>query len=115
MIKAFAEPIKSRIVANFEVRKIRRKDSKWVVSDGRREFIFDKLVSTIPILELVKALDDVPREIVEDTNNLKYNSLITVGIGINKPKIKTTSPGFTSQTKMFYLIESAFPRTTRPR
>jgi len=91
LIKAFAEPIKSRIVTNFEVRRIKREDDMWIVSDGRREFIFKKLISTIPIPELVKAVDGVPKEVVEAANNLKYNSLIIVGIGVDKPKINDFS------------------------
>jgi len=91
LIKAFTKPIKSRIITNFEIRKIKSEDDRWIVSDGKREFVFDKLISTIPIPELVRALDDVPREVVEASNNLKYNSLITVGIGIDKPKINNFS------------------------
>ena len=87
LAKAFEEPIRNRIVTNFEVKRIKKEEGKWIVSNGKKEFEFDKLISTIPLQELIKALDDVPKEIIEAVGNLKFNSLITVGIGIDKPKI----------------------------
>ena len=91
LAESFAKTIRKRIVTGFKVTKIRREDGRWVVSNGKREFLFDRLVSTIPLPELVKALDDVPCEVVEAVNGLKYNSLITVGIGIDKPKLNDFS------------------------
>ncbi len=91
LIRSFEKPIKDKIVTNFEVKKIKKENEKWIVSNGRVEFEFDKLISTIPIQELVKALDDAPKEVIEAIDNLKFNSLITVGIGIDKPKINDFS------------------------
>lgn len=91
LAESFAKTIRKRIVTGFKVTKIRREDGRWVVSNGKREFLFDRLVSTIPLPELVKALDDVPYEVVEAVNGLKYNSLITVGIGVDKPKLNNFS------------------------
>ena len=91
LIKSFEIPIKGKIVTSFEVRKIKKEDGKWIVSDGGKEFEFDKLVSTIPIHELVKALNNVPKEVTEAVNDLKFNSLITIGIGVDKPRINDFS------------------------
>ena len=91
LIRSFERPIKARIVTNFEVKRIKKEDGKWVISNGRKEFLFDTVVSTIPIQELVRALDDVPAEVTEAVDNLKFNSLITVGIGVDKPKINDFS------------------------
>jgi len=91
LAKAFEEPIKDKIITNFEVKEVREEDGKWIVSDGRRELEFDRLISTIPLHELIKALEDVPREVVEAVENLKFNSLITVGIGVDKAKLNDFS------------------------
>lgn len=91
LIKSLENPIKEKIIRNFEIKKIKKEDGKWIVSNGRNELECNKLISTIPIPELVKALDDVPKEVVKAANDLKFNSLITVGIGIDKPKINDFS------------------------
>lgn len=90
LAKALEEPIKDKIVTNFKVKKVRR-DDKWIISNGKIEFEFDKVISTIPLPELIKALDDVPRSVREAVGNLKYNSLVTVGIGVDTPKLNNFS------------------------
>ena len=91
LAKAFEGPIKDKIITNFEVKEVRKEDEKWIVSNGKEEFSFDKIISTIPLQELIKALGDAPREVVEAVENLKFNSLITVGIGIDRSKLNDFS------------------------
>ena len=91
LAKAFEESIKDRVLTNFEVKKIRKEDGRWIVSNSKRELEFDKVISTIPLQELIRALENVPDEVVEAVNNLKFNSLITVGIGVDKPKLNNFS------------------------
>ena len=91
LAKAIENPIKDKIITNFEVKSIKKEDGKWVVSNKKQELEFDKLISTIPLPELFKALDNIPPKVLEAVNNLRFNSLITVGIGINKPKINNFS------------------------
>ena len=91
LAKAFEEPIKDKIITDFEVKTIKKEDGKWIVSNGKKELEFDKLISTIPLQDLIKALGDVPREVVEAVESLKFNSLITVGIGVDKPKLNDFS------------------------
>lgn len=91
LAKAFEEPIKDRVVTNFEIKRIRKEDGKWIISNENEEFEFEKLISTIPLQELIKALEDVPGEVVEAVENLKFNSLITVGIGVDKAKLNDFS------------------------
>jgi len=91
LAKAFEKPIKDKIITNFEIKRIKGENGKWIVSDGRKEFVFDKLISTIPLQELIKALKNVPKEVVKTIENLKFNSLVTVGIGLDKPKLNDFS------------------------
>jgi protoporphyrinogen oxidase len=75
------------ISRNYHVKKVAKKGQGWVVSDGKSEREFDKVVATIPVADLVDALDDVPQEIITALNSLRYNSLICVMLGINAPRI----------------------------
>jgi protoporphyrinogen oxidase len=80
-IEALVRALEGRVRAverKFLVRTVRRKGGSWVVSDGRREKEFDRLVSTIPLPDLVGALDDVPEGVREAARGLRFNSLICV-------------------------------------
>lgn len=82
LIKAIEDKIKNKIIKNFEIKKIMKNDRKWVISNGEEKREFDLLISTIPIIDLVETLN-VSEEIRKTTSNLKYNSLITILIGLN--------------------------------
>jgi protoporphyrinogen oxidase len=57
-----------------------------------REFKADYFISTMPISELVSALDcDVPADVKETDVQLPYRDFITVGLLVNKLKIKNTT------------------------
>ncbi len=84
VIKSLENKLENKIFKKFEVQKIKREDDKWIVSDGHVKRHYDKLISTIPIHDLVNCLDfELEKEVVEAVNSLKYNSLITVMIGVN--------------------------------
>jgi len=84
LARALEEPIVDKIVTNYEVSKIEKEDDIWIVSDGRKQFEFDRIVSTIPLPETTEILDDLPPEIHARIGELRYNSLITVAIGVDK-------------------------------
>lgn len=84
------EHVKTNISTNFEIRTVQKRRDKWIISDGNEEKIFDKVVSTIPIQNLIEAMR-VPKNIEMAVRRLKFNSLITVMIGLNKPKIHDLS------------------------
>ena len=76
-----------KIVPDFTVEHIWREGSKWCVSNDWITRRYDKLVSTIPIQELAYALVDVPREIRAATDSLRYNSLITIAVGLDSARL----------------------------
>ncbi|MBW9223595.1 NAD(P)/FAD-dependent oxidoreductase [Methanothermococcus sp. SCGC AD-155-E23] len=90
LIKALEDYVKDKIITNFEVKSVKKEDGKWIVSNGKEELEFDKLISTIPLQELLKTLN-VPEDVMDAVRNLKFNSIITVGIGVDKPKINDFS------------------------
>lgn len=74
-----------RISTSFNVKNIKRESDKWLVSDGEQKELFDKVVSTIPMNDLIKVMC-APREVKDAANNLKFNSLVSVMIGLDAKK-----------------------------
>ena len=70
------------ITNNFLVTEVSREGNQWLVSNGEAFKKFDHIISTIPVQELILAVD-APKEVRLAAKNLKYNSLITVMIGLN--------------------------------
>src|SRR2546422_1399464 len=64
--------------SGFRVASIRRKGGSWIVSDGREDRAYDRLVSTLPIPELVRCLPDAPRGVRAAAEALEHRSLVTV-------------------------------------
>jgi protoporphyrinogen oxidase len=93
-INAIINSLKSKIDANitcsFKIKKITKADDKWAISDGIRTKFFDRIISCIPIHNLVNAID-APDDIKHAVDCLKYNSLISVMLAINKEKINDLS------------------------
>jgi protoporphyrinogen oxidase len=78
--RSFARDCRA-IVPDFHIERVWRDGRRWHVSDGRRTKSYDRLVSTIPIEDLVDALPEVPQAIRQGVHGLRHNSLITVMIG----------------------------------
>jgi len=99
----------SNIVRNFEVKKVVKEDREWVVSDGKITKRYDLLISTIPIFDLISALDGVSAKVRRALKGLKYNSLITVMLGFKADNLpKFTAVYFPDPDAKFNRI--AFPR-----
>lgn len=71
----------SKLTTNFPVRKVWRDGEQWHVSNGHITKTYDKIVSTIPIQDLVDGLPDVPEAIRRGVHGLRYNSLVVVMLG----------------------------------
>jgi protoporphyrinogen oxidase len=70
-----------RLTLNFKVARVWKDGNEWFVSDGRQTKVYDQLVSTIPIQDLVDALPDVPGDVHQAVHGLRYNSLTVVMLG----------------------------------
>jgi protoporphyrinogen oxidase len=89
-IQALIRAMESNIPStsrSFKIARIEKGKAKWTVSNGKEEKEFDIVVSTMPIFDLVHALGNVPQAVLSAVNSLKYNSLITVMLGIDSPRI----------------------------
>lgn len=72
----------SRLTTDFCVQSVRRTGDRWAVSDGDREYYYNQLVSTLPINEMAHKFEGVPNEIKACADALRFNSLITVTVGL---------------------------------
>lgn len=76
------------ISCGFEAKEIGRTKNGIRVAfknGGKKEF--SKIVSTMPLPELVARLDDVPSEIGRASRSLVHNSSVCVNLGIGNPRI----------------------------
>jgi protoporphyrinogen oxidase len=101
------------IIKDFDVNRIHC-DGREVVSIGAesatgvaREFHGDYFFSTMPIRELVRALDvPVPSEIKEISEGLQYRDFITVGLLASKLSVQDkSSPNFLIKDNWIYIQE----------
>ena len=86
LVQAFERKVEN-IRRNFAVQKVRREGGNWVVANATESGLYDLLVSTIPVFDLVPMLHDVPEEVQRAVKSLRYNSLIIILLGFNKPDI----------------------------
>ena len=82
LVRAMAEGLGDAITCRFPVRSLRRSGSGWLVSDGKRTIAADRVISTIPLQNLLPCLEGVPAEVLTAVQNLRYNSVACVLLGI---------------------------------
>ena len=70
------------ITRGYEVRGIARGRGEWVVTNGREERRYDRLVSTIPLFHLIDAIEGADDEVRECVSRLRYTSLAVVFLGL---------------------------------
>jgi len=76
------------VQTGFRVKKITRKTAEWEISDGKRSIAGKRIISTIPIFDLIDSLENVPGEVLAALRKLQYNSVIIVMIGVNHEGLK---------------------------
>lgn len=97
------------VLKGFQIKKVKKIKEGWMVQGEKESRTYDKLVSTIPIFDLISYLDKVPEKVKKALRNLKYNSLITVMIGLDQDL-----PDYTAvyvPQKEFLTNRIAFPST----
>lgn len=80
---AFARGIKN-IHTSHKAVKISVNNRQIHFSNARRER-FDILVSTLPLIELINIIDEVPEDISSIAKQLNWVSVLNLNLGINKP------------------------------
>jgi protoporphyrinogen oxidase len=90
LIKSLEQKIEHCIITGFEVKEISKEGNYWVISNGSKEKSYDKVISTIPVQELTNAVEP-PKKIQDAAHNLKYNSIISVMIGLDRKRVNSLS------------------------
>lgn len=92
MVDGIKKGSKAQLVLNYEVKSIKKVKEEFEVSDGRRPMRFSKLVSTMPLPDLIERIQDpVPSEVKQAAKRLQFNSIITILIGVNTPNLSNVS------------------------
>lgn len=83
-------------------------NNKEITFNDSIEVSYDKMLSTIPLPELLKLIPQTPKDVLEASNKLKTNSIYVVNIGIDRPNI-------TNKSWVYYLEkEYCFVRISFP-
>ncbi len=113
MVRAIAEPVEDKIYTGFNVSSIRKDGGIFTISDDIRNFEAERCISTLPLQELFKCLDYVPEEVQVSCNNLKYNSLACVFLGI-KGKVPAISWLYVHEKESGLFNRISFPSNYSP-
>lgn len=88
LIKAFIAKLsdKVKIHTDNKVLKVKKQDEKFVVTTSEKEYLCDKVVSTMPANEFCHIYEDAnkPQEILNIADNLRYNSIAICIVNVNK-------------------------------
>jgi protoporphyrinogen oxidase len=82
----------ARFTPSFVVNSIRKVGSDWHVSNGVETRVYERLVCTIPLNTMARVVDGVPESVRTATETLRYNSLMTVTLGVRS----SDAPQFTA-------------------
>lgn len=82
LVRSIASPIEKSIHTGFDVSSVRKEGEKYLISDGDNIIIADRCISTIPLQRLLESLENVPDTVRKSCNELKYNSIVCVFIGV---------------------------------
>jgi protoporphyrinogen oxidase len=108
MVQGIAMPVQNFIQTGFNITSIREKNGKFSISNGETVIEADRCFSTIPLHELLPCLEDVPDSIQQSCNSLRYNSIVSVFIGI-KGSVPDYSWLYIPQKELGYFNRISFP------
>jgi protoporphyrinogen oxidase len=108
LVKAIAAPVIDRVFCGFPVRRIRKSSNGWEISDGSRTIYAGKLISTIPLQNLIPALEEVPQTVRQAVDSLRYNSVCSVFIGV-KGRVPDISWLYVPSMEIGLLNRVSFP------
>ncbi|MBV9836111.1 MAG: FAD-dependent oxidoreductase [Alphaproteobacteria bacterium] len=110
--RAFARKCR-KIVCDFHVSKVWREKDEWCVGDGKTVKRYDRLVTTIPIDNLLSALPGVPRHVLDACAALRFNSIITVMLGVARQDLPMFSSMYVPDREyLFHRL--SWPNTFTP-
>jgi len=102
--------LKTKLRTSFE--EIQVKNKRVRLSDG--EWLnYDVLVSSVPLVECLKRITDLPQEVKECIPGLRWTSVLCINLGVSRPKISDKSWIYFPEKKYaFYRV--GFPMNFTP-
>jgi protoporphyrinogen oxidase len=98
----------------YEVKAVRKLGRRWEITDGKAPMVFDELVSTIPIHELVKvARFPIPERVRTAVRNLIVNPMYVVSLGIRGEDAHQYTAVYFPE-KEFLVNRVSYPATFSP-
>ncbi len=97
---------KSKIITSAEVVKIdyRTKTVNFISKNGLEKITYDKLITTIPLLEFIR-ISNFPKNMKNMTENFRYRSVLCFNIALKKPVLKGVHwIYFPDKEQIFYRI-----------
>jgi len=108
LVSSIARGLEDSILTGFPVRSLVFRGGLWEAGDGKRTVLGERLISTIPLQHLVPCLGDVPKEVRDAVNALRYNSVACVQVGI-RGKVPEISWLYIPDTKQGLANRISFP------
>ncbi|NJD75858.1 MAG: FAD-dependent oxidoreductase [Candidatus Methanoperedens sp.] len=113
MVRAIARPIEDKIQTGFTVSSVVKENGVFWIGNGKEAITADRCISTIPLHELFKCLDDVPRDVMGSCAGLRYNSLACVFLGI-RGKVPGISWLYVPEKELGLFNRISFPSNYSP-
>jgi protoporphyrinogen oxidase len=104
LVRAIAQPVEPFIRTGFRVTSLEKTGKQWHISNGSERIDADHCICTMPIQHLVACLENVPGTVRNAVDELTYNSLVCVNIGIR---------GTVPPISWLYVPDPAVGRTNR--
>lgn len=113
MVREIAKPVEENIQTGFHVTSIKNENGKFKISNKKRVISAERLISTIPLQELLPCLDAVPENVNRACSELKYNSIACVFLGI-KGKVPDISWMYIPEKELGLFNRISFPSNYSP-
>ena len=81
LVFAIAKPVMENIRVNCPVTRVERSAAGWKVTAGEVTEEFDRVISTVPLQNLLPMLSDIPEPVRSAVASLRYNSIACVSVG----------------------------------
>lgn len=84
-------PPEAKITCGAAIRSIRQEGGGWRVSDGQRDWRFEHLVLAFPVMDAIPCFENVPDEVRQTVDRLRYNALRLGFIAVNNQSLMDKS------------------------
>ena len=102
----------SSVQTNTSFEEVDWKKKNVLLSNGKR-MDYDALISSVPLVELLRRLKDLPKDVKEAMSALKWTSILCINMGVSRPNISDKSWIYFPEKKFsFYRV--GFPMNFTP-